>query len=93
MDVTFDPAKDAENRNKHGISLQRAEDFDVETALFRPEDSQDYGEERWTALGWLDALLYTLLYTLILVFQPTTIRAISLRKSTKEERNEYAESV
>jgi uncharacterized DUF497 family protein len=64
-----------------------AEDIDVETAFFRPENSQDYGEERWTAIGWLDALIYSL----VLVFEPTTIRAISLRKATREERKDYAE--
>jgi uncharacterized DUF497 family protein len=31
VDVTFDPAKDAENIRKHGISLKRAEDFDIAT--------------------------------------------------------------
>ncbi len=87
MQVSFDPAKDAENISKHGVSLRRAEDFDVETAFFRPENSQDYGEERWTAIGWLDALIYSL----VLVFEPTTIRAISLRKATREERKDYAE--
>lgn len=88
VQVTFAPAKDAENITKHGISLSRAEDFDMDTALFRPEDSQDYGEERWKVIGWLDALVYTL----ILVFEPMTIRAISLRKATREERKEYAEN-
>jgi uncharacterized DUF497 family protein len=86
--VTFDPAKDAENRRNHGISLQRAEDFDVDTAFFELEDSQDYGEERWMAIGWLDAKLHTLIFK----FEPAVLRAISLRKSTKEERKLYAEN-
>jgi uncharacterized DUF497 family protein len=46
MEVTFDPAKDAENVRKHGISLARAEDFDFDTAHYDIDDSQDYGEQR-----------------------------------------------
>jgi len=88
MEVAFDPAKDAENVANHGISLKRAEDFDFDTAYYEDDDSQDYGEIRVIAISWLDSLLYTL------VFRdeddPNTIRAISLRKSTREEREEYA---
>ena len=87
MEVTFDPAKDAENIRKHGISLQRAEDFDVDTARFDVDDSQDYGEQRWNLIGWLDAKLYTL----IVAFDKNSIRAISLRKSEKPEHKLYAE--
>jgi uncharacterized DUF497 family protein len=88
VDVTFDTLKDAENIRNHGISLARAEDFDFDNALYDDDDSQDYGEVRVIAISWLDALLYTL------VFRdedaPNTIRAISLRKSIREEREEYA---
>jgi len=88
MEVTFDPAKDAENIRNHGISLARAKDFDFHTAYFDDDDSQDYGEVRVIAISWLDSLLYTL------VFRdedaPNTIRAISLRRSSREEREEYA---
>ena len=82
MDVVFDPAKDAENIRKHGISLARAADFDFDTAFYFDDDSQDYGEIRVIAISWLDALLYTL------VFRdeetPDTVRAISLRNSTRQ---------
>ncbi len=87
MEVVFDPAKDAENIRKHGISLQRAEDFDEDTALYDLDDSQDYGEERWNLVGWLDAKLYTLTVT----YMPDDrIRAISLRKAENEEYKRYA---
>jgi uncharacterized DUF497 family protein len=87
VQVTFDAAKDAENINKHGLSLRRAEDLGVDTALFTQDDSQDYGEERWRAIGWLDAAIHALIF----VYEETGFRAISLRKATKEERKEYAE--
>jgi hypothetical protein len=87
MDVTFDPQKVAENIRNHGISLARAEDFDFDTARFEHDDSQDYGEERWNLIGWLDAKLYHL----TVVFHETSTRAISLRKAERKERKLYAD--
>ncbi len=88
MAVTFSRAKDLENRRKHGISLQRAEDFDFASALFDLDDSQDYGEVRWNSIGWLDATLHSLTFTQ----HEHDIRAISLRRATNQERNLYAEA-
>ncbi len=87
MEVTCDGAKDAENTRKHGISLFRAEDFDFDTAVYRIDDSEAYGEVRIQAIGWLDSLLYYLVF----VESAAGIRSISLRKATKQERNDYAE--
>ena len=87
MKVTFDPAKDAANVRKHGISLKRAEDFDFDAACFDIDDSQNYGEERWNGIGFLDAALHTLTFT----DHGEELRAISLRKADAEERERYAE--
>jgi uncharacterized protein len=90
MEITFDPAKDAENVRKHGLSLARAKDFDFDTAYYVEDDSQDYGEIRVIAISWLDALLYTLIFRD--EDAPDTIRAISLRKANTQERNQYAQN-
>jgi uncharacterized DUF497 family protein len=90
LQVTFDPAKDAENVKKHGISLARAKDSDFDTAWYLDDDSQDYGEIRVIAISWLDALLYTLIFRD--EDASDTIRAISLRKATEHERNQYAQN-
>jgi uncharacterized DUF497 family protein len=90
MEITFDPAKDAENVRKHGLSLARAKDFDFDTAYYVEDDSQDYGEIRVIASSWLDALLYTLIFRD--EDAPDTIRAISLRKANTQERNQYAQN-
>jgi uncharacterized DUF497 family protein len=87
MLISFSARKDAINRRKHGISLQRAEDFDLTTALIFPEDSQDYGELRYQAIGFLDAALYVLLFT----EANESLRAISLRKAEKSEERIYAD--
>lgn len=87
MEVTYSPSKDRQNLRKHGVSLKRAEDFDVDTALFALDDSQDYGEIRYNAIGWIEAKLYVLTFRQ----DEDSIRAISLRKATREERRLYDE--
>ena len=88
MIVEFDPAKDAINKRKHGISLARAESFDFQTMLLVVDDREDYGETRFRALGFLDARLHSLVFTL----RGETLRAISLRKATRHEQKEYKEN-
>ena len=85
MDVEFDPAKDQENQRKHGISLKLAAAFDEESAWFDVDDSQDYGELRFNAVGWIGGLLYTLTFTT----RGEVVRAISLRGATREEHRRY----
>ena len=85
MEVDFDPAKDASNIRDHGLSLRRAEDFDFSTMFIRVDDREDYGELRCRAIGWLDASLVVLVFT----EAGESIRAISLRNATKQERQQY----
>ena len=56
--VVFDVCKNTVNLRKHGISLERAEEFDFGSALYDMDDRENYGEARWNAIGFLDALLY-----------------------------------
>jgi uncharacterized DUF497 family protein len=85
VDVPFDPAKDRRNRRKHGIPLARAAELDIESARLTLDDREDYGEDRWVAIGFLDARLYVLTFT----FTNTGIRAISLRRAEREEEKIY----
>jgi len=88
VEFLFDRAKDRINRKKHGISLRRVANFDFDAALFVIDDREDYGEVRMRALGFLDARLHALVFTQ----EGENIRAISLRKATRHEENEYEES-
>jgi hypothetical protein len=47
VNITFDPEKNAINIAKHGISLARAEDMNMETAVIITDDRFDYGEVRY----------------------------------------------
>jgi uncharacterized DUF497 family protein len=84
--VTFSAVKDAINRRKHDISLQRAEDFDFDTAIFLADTREDYGEERWVAIGLLDIRLYHLTFVYL---DEQHIRPISFRKATTKEISKY----
>ncbi|MEO5706153.1 MAG: BrnT family toxin [Alteraurantiacibacter sp.] len=91
MKVEFDPAKDAANRTKHGVSLQAAAGFDWDTALEREDDRFDYGETRFVAIGLIGARLYVMVFT-----QGTdddAVRIISLRPAEKHETRFYHDQI
>ena len=80
--VTFDLAKSDWNRDARGMPFDMVERFDFDTALIREDDREDYGEQRFQALGKIGRA------TVFLVFMPTLdgFRVISLRKADKQER-------
>ena len=86
--VIYDPAKDKLNRAKHGISLRRADEFNFGSATYAVDNRHDYGEVRYLALGFLQTRLFALVFTEV----GEDLRAISLRRATKQERSLYAES-
>lgn len=86
MDVAFDPAKDAANLAKHGVSLAFGarvfEDADhLVFASIRPVD----GEDRFKAVGQVDGKLWTAIH----VWRSDTIRLISVRRSNDGEERAY----
>jgi uncharacterized DUF497 family protein len=87
MQISFDPAKDKTNIRKHGVSLARGATFDMTTAFIDSDASQDYGETRYLAIGWLQAHLYAMCFTL----RDDLVRIIILRKATPEEEKVYAD--
>jgi uncharacterized DUF497 family protein len=87
INVTYSTLKNKINKTKHGISLRRAKDLDMSTARLALDDREDHGEDRWVAIGFLDARLYVLVFT----FTELGIRAISLRRAERYEEAIYAE--
>ena len=79
MKLVFDPAKDAANVEKHGVSLERATDMDI--ALVIEDDRLDYGETRYRAFGFIEEKAYCLVF----VIRGDAIRAISLRRASEKE--------
>ena len=92
MRVTFDPAKDAANLAKHGLSLSDAVGFEWATAVVWPDKRQDYGEPRMVALGYIGLRIMALVFVDRPPEQPTERRVISLRKANSREVKRYAET-
>lgn len=86
MDITFDPNKDATNFDKHGIRLADAVVFEWGTSISWEDNREDYGEQRYNALGYIGFSLYHLTYS----YREESCRVISLRKATLKEENRYA---
>ena len=86
---TFDPAKDAKNRAKHGVSLALAARLEWDTALTWIDDREDYGEDRQRAL----VLRGVHLYFVAFVDREDGRRVISLRKATNQEQARYVREV
>jgi len=87
MRVEFDPAKDAINQAKHGISLKEAKRFEWETALEREDDRFDYGEVRFVGIGMIDARPHVMVFTE--GTDDDAVRVISLRPAEKNEKRFY----
>ncbi|MDP3440883.1 MAG: BrnT family toxin [Azonexus sp.] len=84
--ITFDPAKDQTNRDKHGISLAEADFLDWAAALTWEDGRKDYGEIRLVALAPMADRLYCCVY----VEREEAKRIISLRKANQREVMDYA---
>lgn len=84
----WDPNKARANKAKHGIAFDAAHAFDWAEALEVEDTSEDYGEERWIAIGPIKSHLYVLIYTP----RGDNHRIISLRKATKKEAKAYVEA-
>lgn len=84
MDVTFDPAKDAANIAKHGLSLADFQGFDGEPDV-AIDDRFDYGETRYQARGRIDGKGFCLVYTVT----AAGIRLISFRRAHEKEMRRY----
>jgi uncharacterized DUF497 family protein len=85
MDIVFDPAKDALNIAKHGLSLADAAAFELESAVVEVDDRYDYGEVRYRAFGRVDGRGRCLVFT----WSGQTIRAISYRRAREKEMRRY----
>jgi uncharacterized DUF497 family protein len=90
MKLTFDPDKDAINLVKHGLSLADALlVFDAPNKLTLQSTRQ--GEARLVDIAMVEVagVVLALVYVTRV---PGEVRAISLRRASKQERTLYAES-
>lgn len=84
MQVEFDPAKDAANRAKHGLSLADFEGFDAEPVV-NEDDRFDYGEKRFIARGRIAGVPHAIVYTR----RGDVMRLIGFRRAHDKELRRY----
>ncbi|PCI42612.1 MAG: hypothetical protein COB51_12790 [Moraxellaceae bacterium] len=58
--------------------------------LIEWDEREDYGEERWVGVGWLQSLIGVVVYV---ERYEDTIRIISARKANKREVRRYEQSI
>jgi uncharacterized DUF497 family protein len=80
----FDPAKDAINLSRHGISLSRWVDMEIRAIV--GAEPFDYGEPRYRAYGFIDGAAYCLVFTT----RNERYRPISLRRAHAKEMRRHA---
>lgn len=89
MEITYDPAKDAANQAKHGVSLALAAKLEWDT-LWAEQDSRfAYREARM--IGY--ALIGTRLYCVVFTERGEECRIISLRKANPREVRRYVSEI
>lgn len=90
MKLTFDPDKDTANIIKHGLSLADA------LLVFNAPDKLTLKSPKGDEARLMDiALVQVAGVVLVLVYvmrQPDEVRAISLRRASKQERTLYAKN-
>jgi uncharacterized protein len=87
--IEFDPAKDAANQAKHGVSLAFASELNWDVALVWVDDRFEYGEMRMIALAPETETLYYVAF----VERGTAFRIISLRRANRREVKHYVKNI
>ncbi len=88
MSLEWDPAKDAQNVARHGVSFTIMERFDWETSHTLEDVETDCDERRYVTAGWIDATLYVIVWTP----RGDNVRIISARKADAQDRRLYAKA-
>ena len=91
LHFTWDPAKAAANKRKHGIPFDLAARVFADPAALTEQDRVEGGEYRWRTIGSVESLLVLVVaHTLIDEDEHTErIQIISARRADHSERLRY----
>ena len=89
MRISFDPAKDAANRAKHGVPLADAERLEWDLLPALPDERRVYGETRMIGYAPIGSGVYCVVFT----DRGDLRRIISLRKANGREVRRYARQI
>jgi uncharacterized DUF497 family protein len=90
LEFQWDPEKASSNLKKHRVSFLTATAIFKQATVESMDDSEDYGEERWIALGAVGSRLYQVVYTWR---GEHLMRIISARRANENEREDYFRAV
>ena len=90
MRFEWDENKNRVNIRKHGINFADVADIFKHPVLMSLDGREDYGEERWLAVGWIKAVIGVVVYV---ERMDDVIRIISARKATKSEVRRYEQGI
>ncbi len=90
MKFEWDETKNRANIRKHGFDFADAPEVFRSPLLARPDTREDYGEERWMAIGLLRNRVVVLAFA---QRAEDLIRIISLRKADRDERKEFEKAL
>ena len=88
MEIEFDPEKSARNVELRGLPFDLVADFDFDSALVARDTREDYGEDRFIALGLVGDRLHVVAYTM----RDDRLRVISFRKANAREIERYEQA-
>ncbi|MBB4267839.1 BrnT family toxin [Roseospira visakhapatnamensis] len=83
--ITFDPAKETANQDKHGVSLSLLGAVLEGETVTREDTRRDYGEARFATYGYVEDRLYVAVWTR----RGDILRSISVRKANAREQERY----
>jgi len=86
----WDEAKNRRNIRKHGLDFADVAEVFRGPVKARPDTREDYGEERWIALGLLKDRVVAIAFAQA---GDDFIRVISFRKADRDEREEFEEAL
>jgi uncharacterized DUF497 family protein len=89
MKIEFDPAKDARNIAKHGVSLTLAESLEWDLLLAAEDTREDYDEVRLVGFAPIGRTVYCVVFT----ENDDVYRIVSLRKALPKEVRAYASQI
>ena len=86
----WDIQKNKLNINKHGLDFADAPEVFLGPLLTNLDTRQDYGEDRWIGIGYLRRRVVVIVFT---ESEEDTIRILSMRKATNNERIKFEETI
>jgi uncharacterized DUF497 family protein len=89
LQFVWDPGKASINLDKHGIAFEKACQVFFDPFV-RLEDASDHGEPRGAAIGLTED--WSMLFVVHLWRENDSIRIVSARLATAQERGSYEDS-